>query len=227
MSNNANLIPSTSLDENIVVVSGPSGSGKTTLITRLMKDHPELIFSTSHTTRSIRSGEKDGVDYHFVSVDLFRQMISQNAFVEWADVYGNFYGTSYMEIERKLSPKPLNPENAEESLPGKTPVLLLDIDVQGAKNIKKKYPGALFIMITPPSLDELRSRLLAREQKIDSHIENRLRIAKDELSCFELYRYIVVNDNIETAYAVLNAIYTASRNTVYHYTPFMKRLLNN
>ncbi|HLP47160.1 MAG TPA: guanylate kinase, partial [Candidatus Kapabacteria bacterium] len=123
---------------NLIVVSGPSGSGKSTLIRRLLQKHPELVFSTSHTTRSRREREIDGKDYHFVSTEEFRRMIESDEFVEWAQVYGNYYGTSYGEIESKT-------KESQKTF------LVLDIDVQGARNIKKKYPDALFVFIIPPT----------------------------------------------------------------------------
>jgi guanylate kinase len=204
MSNNIN-------PDNIVVVSGPSGSGKSTLIARLMASHPEIIFSVSHATRPIRGSEADGKEYYFVSEEQFKKMIEGDEFLEWALVYGNYYGTAYREIEDKT---------ADEKA-----VLVLDVDVQGARNIKKKYPEALLVLITPPSLDELRNRLLGREQKIDEQIEKRLEIAKDELKQYNIYDYIVINDKLEDAFTDLNSIYIASRNTTLKREAFMKKKL--
>ncbi|MGE5342915.1 MAG: guanylate kinase [Candidatus Omnitrophota bacterium] len=195
--------------KNIIVVSGPSGSGKTTLIQRLMKKHPEIVFSVSHTTRPKRDNETDGVDYHFVTADQFKQMIECDAFVEWAEVYGFYYGTSCQEIETRLTD-------------GSDRVLVLDVDVQGAINIRNKYPGALFILITPPSLDALRERLLLRERKIDRNVEKRLETSRHELNQYHMYEYIVVNDNVEQAFIVLDAIYIASRNTLARLAALMK-----
>ncbi|NIM16256.1 MAG: guanylate kinase [Candidatus Aminicenantes bacterium] len=198
------------MSNNIIVISGPSGSGKSTLIDRLMAQHPEIIFSTSHTTRPLRGRERDGEDYYFVSEKQFLQMAERGEFVEWAKVYEDYYGTSYKEIETKTKT-------------GKD--LVLDIDVQGAGNIKKKYPDALFILVAPPSMEELRNRLVEREQKIDPHIEKRLEIAREELSQYDIYDYIVINDNLEDAFAVLNAIYIAFRNTISRHETFMKQLV--
>lgn len=197
---------------NIIVISGPSGSGKTTLIAELMKQHPEIIFSTSHTTRPIRGKEVNGCDYHFIPRDEFLEMVKNDEFVEWAEVYGNYYGTSYREIEHK-------------SKKGGDTILALDIDVQGARKIKEKYPDALFIFVVPPSLEILRQRLEARERKFDQHIRERLEIAKEELKQYSIYDYIVVNDKLEEAFKVLDAIYTAYQHTRWRQEAFMKQYL--
>ncbi len=197
---------------NIIVISGPSGSGKSTLIARLMKKHPEIIFSTSHTTRPIRGKEVNGSDYHFIPREEFLEMVKNDEFVEWAEVYGNYYGTSYREIEHK-------------SKKGGDTILALDIDVQGARKIKEKYPDALFIFVIPPSLEILRQRLEARERKFDQHIRERLEIAKKELKQYSIYDYIVVNDKLEQAFKVLDAIYTAYRHTRWRQEAFMKQYL--
>lgn len=195
---------------NIVVISGPSGSGKSTLIRRLIGCHPEMVFSTSHTTRPIRGKEVNGRDYHFVSKNTFQQMKDQDSFVEWADVYGNFYGTSYREIEEKLTDGN---------------ILVLDIDVQGAKNIKKKYPDGLFIFLVPPSLDELKKRLLRREKQMTDHIKFRLKIAAEEFKEYRFYDYIVVNDHIEDAFKVLEAVYISHMNRSFRHEGFMNEKL--
>lgn len=197
---------------NIIAISGPSGSGKSTLIGRLMKRHPEIIFSTSHTTRPIRVKEVNGRDYHFISQQEFLEMVKNDEFLEWAEVYGNYYGTSYREIDSK-------------SKRGDDTILALDIDVQGARKIKEKYPGTLFIFVVPPSLEILRQRLEARERKIDQHIRGRLEIAKEELKQYSIYDYIVVNDKLEQAFKVLDAIYIAFRHTRWRQEAFMKKYL--
>jgi guanylate kinase len=197
---------------NIIVISGPSGSGKSTLIGRLMKLHPEIIFSTSHTTRPVRGKEVNGSDYHFIPREEFLEMVRNDEFVEWAEVYGNYYGTSYREIDHK-------------SKKGGDTILALDIDVQGARKIKEKYPDALFIFVVPPSLEILRQRLEARERKFDQHIRERLEIAKEELKQYSIYDYIVVNDKLEEAFKVLDAIYTAYQHTRWRQEAFMKQYL--
>jgi len=196
-------------EHGIVVISGPSGSGKSTLINRLMKRHREIVFSVSHTTRPIRGQEVDGKDYHFVDKAGFDHMVDNDEFVEWANVYENFYGTSYKEVEGK----------------SKNGVLVLDIDVQGGEKIKKKYPDALLILVVPPSLDALRQRLLDRKQDSTDDINTRLQIAKRELRQYENYNYIVINDQLENAFTVLDAIYTAFNHTVDRHKHFMNKLL--
>ena len=183
---------------NIIVISGPSGSGKSTLINRLVPEHRDIVFSVSHTTRPKRDSEIDGKHYHFVSEKKFREMIDHNEFAEWARVYQNYYGTSRNEIEQK--------SGGENNL-------VLDLDVQGAANIKKEFPSALFVFIVPPNLTELKKRLVAREKVIDRHIETRLGTAIEELKQYNLYDYTVINDKVDDAYTVLKSIYTAYNNT--------------
>lgn len=197
---------------NLIVVSGPSGSGKSTLIRRLLQKHPELVFSTSHTTRSRREREIDGKDYHFVSTEEFRRMIENDEFVEWAQVYGNYYGTSYGEIESKT-------KESQKTF------LVFDIDVQGARNIKKNYPDALFVFIIPPTLEELEKRLVRREKKEDDNVRNRLEIARKELMEYDIYDYIVINKDLYKAFYILDSIYTAYRNTTVRRSYFIKKLL--
>ena len=175
-----------------------------------MEQHTDILFSTSHTTRPIRDNEMDGKDYYFISKEQFLQMIDNDEFVEWAQVYQNYYGTSYREIESKCQS-------------GKN--LVLNLDVQGAKNFKKKYPEALFIFVVPPSLEELQRRLKERENKMDLHILKRLEVASEEMEHYHLYDYIVVNDNLQEAMEVLNSIYTAYQNTTARHEAFIKRLL--
>ncbi|MCK5056092.1 MAG: guanylate kinase [Candidatus Aminicenantes bacterium] len=195
---------------NIIVISGPSGSGKSTLINRLVSEHRDIIFSVSHTTRAKRESEIYGKHYHFVSEEKFREMIAHNEFAEWAKVYQNFYGTSRDEIEQKSG----NEKN-----------LVLDLDVQGAANIKREFPSALFVFIVPPNLAELKKRLVAREKVIDSHIETRLKTAIKELKQYHLYDYTVINDKVEEAYAVLKSIYTAFNNSTYKKQKMIENIL--
>lgn len=195
---------------NIIVISGPSGSGKSTLINRLVSEHRDIVFSVSHTTRAKRESEIYGKHYHFVSEEKFREMIAHNEFAEWAKVYQNFYGTSRDEIEQKSG----NEKN-----------LVLDLDVQGAANIKREFPSALFVFIVPPNLAELKKRLVAREKVIDSHIETRLKTAIKELKQYHLYDYTVINDKVEEAYAVLKSIYTAFNNSTYKKQKMIENIL--
>lgn len=196
------------MSSDIIVVSGPSGSGKSTLIQRLAANHDEIVFSVSHTTRRKRETEAHGKDYYFVTEEEFLRMIANREFVEWAKVYQDYYGTSMQEIRDKA---------------GEDKYLLLDLDVQGAKNIKKRFPQALFVFIVPPSLEVLEERLSKREHGIDRGIEKRLAEARDWLAQYPLYDYIVVNDTVEEAYRVLEAIYTAYK----HAAPRQEALIKS
>ena len=173
----------------IIVISGPSGVGKTTLYKKLLAELPDqLEFSVSATTRKPRPGEKDGVDYHFVSGERFREMVDNGELVEYARVYGNYYGTPQSEIER---------------ISGAGKYCLLDLDIQGGRNIKKTHPESILIFIMPPSLDELKSRIVSRNQDRPEQIETRLAKAMEEMSGKERYDYQIVNDKLDTAYAEL------------------------
>lgn len=180
---------------NIFVISAPSGAGKTTLCERLLKVLPDLKMSVSHTTRKPRPGEKDGVNYFFVDKKTFEEMIANEEFIEWAEVYGNFYGTSKKVIFDLIK------EGYD---------ILLDIDTQGAKNIRKLYPESVLIFILPPSLEELQRRLLLRNENKDI-IEKRLSKACEEISQYKFYDYIVINDDIEKALNDLLCIIYAER----------------
>ncbi|MGC8796514.1 MAG: guanylate kinase [Thermodesulfovibrio sp.] len=180
---------------NIFVISAPSGTGKTTLCERLLKALPDLKMSISHTTRKPRTGETNGVDYFFVDKKTFEEMISKEEFIEWAEVYGNFYGTS---------------KNVISQLMKQGYDILLDIDTQGAKNIKKLYPESILIFILPPSMKELERRLLQRNEDKDT-IKKRVSKAGEEISQYKLYDYIVINDNLEKALNELLCIVCAER----------------
>ncbi|MCP5049167.1 MAG: guanylate kinase [bacterium] len=184
---------------NIIVVSGPSGCGKSTLISMLLKEHPDITFSVSHTTRTPRENEVDGEHYYFTSRDRFVRMAEEGGFAEWALVHGRYYGTSLMEIDSKSSGSKF---------------LVLDIDVQGARILRPKFPEAVFVLISPPSFRELEKRLSQREHGINLEFEQRLKIAKEELGEYSIYDYIIINDELRKAYGVFNSIYTAYKNTM-------------
>lgn len=179
----------------IFVISAPSGTGKTTLCEKLLKLLPDLKLSISHTTRKPRNGEKNGIDYYFIDKETFKKMIDTDEFVEWAEVYGNFYGTSKKAINSLIS-------NGYD--------ILLDIDTKGAKNIKKLYPDSVLIFILPPSLDELERRLINRNED-KNVIKLRLSKASQEISQYRSYDYVVINDNIEQASSNLLCIIHAER----------------
>lgn len=168
----------------IFVVSAPSGAGKTTLCTKILARFPGLAYSVSHTTRPPRTGETDGADYFFITVDEFKKRIEANLWAEWAEVHGNFYGTSLKFIEDNVAD-------------GKH--LLLDIDVQGAKQFKRAFPEAITIFIMPPSIEVLEQRLRKRETDSDEVIAKRLANAEDEIAQRLFYEHIIVNDELEHA----------------------------
>ncbi len=176
----------------ILVLSGPSGVGKTTLYKRLLSELPaELDFSVSMTTRPPRAGEKDGSDYRFVDSPQFEKKIRAGEMAEYATVYGNLYGTPKSEIARIARS-------------GKS--CLLDLDVQGGMNILKSYPESVLIFISPPSLDDLKSRITARNQDQPEQVAIRMAKAMEEMSFKKRYHYVVVNDNLERTYHELKTL---------------------
>jgi guanylate kinase len=180
----------------LFVVSAPSATGKTTVVDRLVEVAPALVRSRSFTSRPARAGEQDGVDYTFISRPEFEAMIARDAFLEWADVFGNFYGTGRRETEALLAS-------------GRDVVLV--IDVQGARQVRKTTTGTVSVFVLPPSFAELEQRLRARSQDSNAAIERRLATARTEVSAVDEYDYVVVNDNLEHCVAELAAIVTAER----------------
>ncbi|WP_028307420.1 guanylate kinase [Desulfitibacter alkalitolerans] len=180
----------------LIVISGPSGAGKGTLCNLIKKEFPNIYYSISATTRSSRQGERHGVDYLFMSREEFLELREANGFLEWAEVYGNFYGTPRSKVE----------ENIAE---GKD--VILEIDIQGALHVKKQYPEGVFIFIVPPSIRELKRRIESRGQDSPEDISKRLKSAHTELAYVSEYDYVIVNDKIETAIAKLKSIITAEK----------------
>ncbi len=181
----------------LLVVSSPSGAGKTTLSRRLMAEHPALRFSVSYTTRPRRTGERDGIDYHFASEAQFDEMVAAGAFVEWSFVHGRRYGTAVQAVRGAL-------DGGQH--------LLLDIDYQGAQKIVDQFAAeACLVYILPPSLQILAERLRARATDAPAVIDQRLRKARQELEHYRLYNYLVVNRDVDPAYAELAAIYHFER----------------
>jgi guanylate kinase len=178
------------------VVVAPSGAGKTTLVDALLKAEKNVRLSPSWTTRAPREGEKDGVDYHFVARNKFEEMIAAGEFLEHANVYGNYYGTSRKWIERELA--------------GDHDVLL-EIDWQGAWQVRRLFPHMVGIFIMPPSFGELRKRLKSRGKDSAEAIEKRLASARDEISHVLEFEYIIVNEQFEAALADLIAVVRAAR----------------
>ncbi|QBX38461.1 guanylate kinase [Brevundimonas sp. S30B] len=185
----------------LLIVASPSGAGKTSLCRRLMADHGGLELSISMTTRAIRPGEVAGRDYHFVSDAEFQALIDQDAFLEWADVHGHRYGSPRAPIDKALA------EGRD---------VLFDIDWQGARDIAEKCPeDAVRVFILPPSLEELRRRLVTRSQDEDEVIERRIRNAKGEIEHCEIFDYVFVNDDFDRSYAELAHIYHAERSRLH------------
>lgn len=184
------------MSSQVFVISGPSGVGKSTLINRLSKEMPDLGYSVSHTSRHKREGEVDGVHYNFISRERFRDMIERGEFVEWAEVYGEYYGTSHKTIKEHL----LNNRD-----------VILDVDPVGAKNIKAKYMDSSLIFIIPPSLEELKKRIKKRGTERDYDIKVRMEKAIEEIKESSWYDYIVINDDIEKALFALKSIIISSR----------------
>jgi len=179
----------------IFVITGPSGCGKSTLAGLVLHKVANLEFSVSHTTRIKRDSEEEGRDYYFVPGKEFEKMIKEKKFVEWAEVHGHCYGTSRKELEKK----------------GALGDLLLDIDVQGAQQIKEKYKKAVFIFILPPSFAELKRRLQARGQESSASVQKRLDVAKKEIRHYSQFDFLVVNDNLDKAAAELESIVVSTR----------------
>ncbi|MEJ2166945.1 MAG: guanylate kinase [Desulfobacterales bacterium] len=175
----------------LFILSAPSGAGKSTLCRAVRKHFPDLLYSISYTTREPRKGEQNGVDYHFISKAAFENGIARNQWAEWAEVHGNYYGTSAEFIDGGLAD-------------GRD--ILLDIDVQGTCRILKRYPDAITFFIMPPSLEALRRRLENRGTDSPEVIDLRLENAKQEMSCKELYRHVIVNDQLSDAVAELIGI---------------------
>lgn len=168
----------------LFVISGPSGAGKGTLRRELFKALPELVYSVSVTTRKPRAGEVDGVDYFFISQSDFERMRDNGELLEWAEVHGNLYGTPRGFVEEKLKE-------------GKS--VVLEIDVQGALQVKRRFPEAILIFILPPSAEELASRLKSRGTETPEELELRLKNASLEMGKRELYDYAIVNDEVKRA----------------------------
>ena len=181
----------------LFILSAPSGAGKTTILKKVMERVNNLAFSISHTTRAPRKGEKNGVDYHFVTVDEFQSMREKKLFLEWAEVHGNYYGTSRPAVLEKL-------EHGQD--------IILDIDVQGAAIIAADTSvKAVSVFVAPPSLAELEKRLRGRGTDSNEIIELRLNNAATEMDAAGQYDYLVINDDLEDAATTLQSIVIAER----------------
>ena len=191
----------------VFIVSAPSGAGKTTLTRKVLSTYPDMSLSVSCTTRAPRAGEIPGKDYHFVSEAVFKRMLAAGDFAEWAEVHGKLYGTPRRLLERQLR---------------RGRDVLLDIDVQGARQIKQHFLSAVSIFVLPPSLDELRRRLAARGTDARKTIEQRWRNARHEIQEIQGYDYFILNRDVKEAVRRLAAIIAAERLKVCRYIPKQK-----
>lgn len=180
----------------ILVISAPAGAGKTTLCKRLLQAFPSFTYSVSFTTRPPRKNEIEGVDYYFVSQEEFKKMIKKEAFLEWAEVHGELYGTSAKLLDRAI-------EGEKD--------VVLEVDVKGGKRIKGKYPEAILIFLLPPSWEELIKRLKGRATENDEKTKQRLIRAKKEVKFLPFYDYFIINDDINKALQDLSTIINAER----------------
>ncbi len=193
-----------------IILSSPSGTGKTTLCNRLREEFTQFRFSISHTTRNPRHSEINGREYHFVSHEQFQTMVQTNQFAEWAVVHGNYYGTSFYEIEA-----------ARKNSNG----IIFDIDFQGARQLKTSFHDAIGVFLLPPSLEELERRLRARGTEDEPTTLTRLSNAKKEIGHYGIFDYVIVNDDLDQAYLLLRSIVFAEKCKRQRYASICENLL--
>lgn len=192
----------------LLVLSGPSGAGKGTISLALQQENPSLRLSVSATTRPPRKDEVDGLHYHFLKKEVFKKLINNDQLLEWAEVYGNYYGTLRRFVQESL-------EQGDD--------VMLEIDIQGALQVRHNFPDAVLIFIAPPSKSELRSRLISRDTDSREEIEKRLSCAISEMELARQYDFIVINDDISRALEKVRAVITAEKlRPRYHELFFMK-----
>lgn len=194
------------------IISAPSGTGKTSICREVRSVIPGLAFSVSYTTRAKRKGEKEGEDYFYISLETFNEMIKKGSFLEWAQVHGHYYGTSKDFVTKKIT----------QGLD-----CLFDIDIYGAKNLKKIYPNGIFIFVIPPSLQELKSRLSRRQTEDQKEIHLRMENAVSELWAFEEYQYLIINDEFSRAVEELRSIILAERCKTQRRKTFIQDILKS
>jgi guanylate kinase len=194
----------------LFIVSAPSGTGKTTLVERLVQVMPNLRMSRSYTSRAARNGERDGVDYNFISQSEFRERIERCEFLEWADVFGHYYGTCAEDVERLIA------ENQD---------VVLVIDVQGARQIKARGVAHIGVFILPPSFEVLEQRLRGRSKDTEQQMQRRLATARAEASSYTDYDYVVVNDALEDTVMRLREIIAAARSRTERMRPVAEAII--
>lgn len=197
---------------NLFVIAAPSGAGKTSLVAALCKNNPDLVVSISHTTRPIRKGEVDGVDYNFVTKMEFKRLLTEDAFLEYAKVYDCYYGTTKEFVANQL-------QQGHD--------VILEIDWQGARQVRSQDPTAASIFILPPSYEVLQQRLKARGQDDEQVIARRMQLAKNEISHYDEFDYLVVNDDFDQALSDLQAIIRASHLSREHCHQQIKHIITN
>ncbi|CCJ34178.1 guanylate kinase [Caloramator australicus] len=180
----------------LIVISGPSGAGKGTICKALLQKNKDLKISVSCTTRSPREGEREGINYYFVSKEKFEDMIEKNEFLEYATVYGNYYGTPRKYVEEELK---------------KGNDVILEIDIQGALMVKERYPEGVFIFILPPSMEELKNRIIKRGSETEDSLNTRFTAAFEEIKYMSKYDYAVVNDYVDEAVKKIECIIVAEK----------------
>jgi guanylate kinase len=195
---------------SLIVVSGPSGAGKSTILSRVLEEMGNLRFSVSHTTREAREGETEGVQYNFVERPTFEDMRDRGLFLEWAEVHGELYGTSRAEYDRAAT------DGVD---------LLLDLDVQGAAQLRKGFPDAVSVFILPPSYTDLERRLRGRGAENEGNFRRRLQAAGEELSLYRQYDYAIINDDLDRSVENLKAIIRAARCRTSRVEPLAQRIL--
>ena len=196
---------------SLFIVAAPSGGGKTSLVKQLLSDMDQIVVSVSHTTRQKRPGETHGVDYFFIDDQIFNQMVAEDAFVEHANVFDHFYGTSAAQITDRL----------QAGID-----VVLDIDWQGAQQIKRRFADAVSIFVIPPSLDALKQRLMSRQQDDVQTIAHRMQRAQDELSHYSEFDYLIVNDDFALAASELKAVVVAHRLRMARQSKAQRKLLS-
>jgi guanylate kinase len=195
----------------LFVVSAPSGTGKTTVVERLVHCVPDLALSRSYTSRSVRPGETHGIDYNFITRERFEAMARTGEFLEWADVFGNYYGTSAGDAEREL---------------GAGRDLVLVIDVQGARQVRSRCTGTVGVFVLPPSFPVLEQRLRGRSKDSEEDMQRRLETARAEIVAFSEYDYLVVNDELDACVDRLRAIILSERARLRSMRPLAEEIVN-